>query len=1442
MRIKIFGLGRIILSAALFWNISQNAVAADMSALNFNGDLIGKVIPDGSVINFNNELVGHITADGFVLNEDNSLAGGIVPQGIAISYNNSILGKVNNDGSVTSINDNLVGKVLPNGLVVNDNYDVLGAVVSPGLVYNDAGNIVGRVSGDGRFYNLAGENSGFVTAAGYAYGYAGNERKIFLAGRLISSKMIVSPQGKFLGSIAPDGKVIDLKKNVIGNIHANGFAYSPDNQVIGHVVEGGYAFALDGSYMGVVSYNGEVINNGTVVALAVSGNRVINKEGGIIGFTISMSATANTLDGKYLGRITADGKIVRGRNQVGKIGASGHIIDDKGTVIGTVNATGPIFDYLGQLRANASVGGKVVSLEGVDLGIMKSDEAFDGNGKRIGKILSERLNFNNSNDFIGISGVNSVLEVGGKTYRISPYGYVFDETGNVNGRNFSFGDIYSPEGTALSYTSGNGKTENGSLNEIARLTGSGIFLDKNDKPLGKIIEDKYITDFSGESLGTVNSTNLVVNGQNKAFAKVLPDGSVVSLSGRISRNYGRAGSAPVSISINGDYLGTNLISGQVVNGNETVGKISSNGYVLDNMGALYGTALSMGAVVSPECRFLGVVSDSGEARTSKDAYLGMVLANGQVVNETEQVVGHVVHPRTVIGESGTPVGVLSPLGTALNYKNQNLGCLDINGKVRNAQEEIIGQIIPHMSVMGFDDKIIGYTDFYGNVADSSGIQTAVIDLDGSIKAKDGRNIGVPFKYTVAFDRNNVYLGRVKADGSVVSDGGETLGQVRYNGEVTTKNGGNGYALYDLYVYDNDGKTIGYIAKNGRVYSVMGEIVGTVYQGFVLDKRQNLIGRGARGYEILDAQKQVIGHLKLDGSVVNIKNVEIGKLQPDGRVMDAGGRVIAVAEKLQYYQKPVEPETENGTEPAVESKGEETENKTSAEDAREQNKTDKTAESGDAQSGISTEEENIPELTEEEKEAADTKINHKVIGIAVTPGGRYIGDVYSNNKVIDETGTVVGNMGENGEITDKEGNTVGSLQEQKSEDTKNVNARWWQQIASGATVNPWDYRNEVTNVGPGGGIGPGGRYNPKRAAILSQLQEERRRTMTAAKVMPGYNAASYTGWQDDWGINRAVSTLRVNMDNMITADKPIPAVLARSLISLGEAPVTAIVERNVYGDSGRNVIIPAGSRVIGGLQTVDVESRFDNSSGGVKLEISWSRIIRPDGIAFLLDAGRTQTGDAQGRGGGALGYVDEQLVKKYTLPIVGTMVSSAITYMMAADEDSTGEVETSKQQAATDARQEFMDKMDQILQEIIDSKSQIQPVTYVPAGTRIIIYPMTDLWLRSTKDIEKNVETARPGGGDGGLVNEVYPDDGGTRSTSQVEGNNANNSQKVILGNQAQTNNNNGGDGLVNENPQNNPNAPQPRKNIGAIPPPAADGSVAEAPESEEEISGDIELF
>ena len=39
------------------------AQAQEITAVDFNGDLIGKVIPDGKVVSFDNQLIGNVTAD-----------------------------------------------------------------------------------------------------------------------------------------------------------------------------------------------------------------------------------------------------------------------------------------------------------------------------------------------------------------------------------------------------------------------------------------------------------------------------------------------------------------------------------------------------------------------------------------------------------------------------------------------------------------------------------------------------------------------------------------------------------------------------------------------------------------------------------------------------------------------------------------------------------------------------------------------------------------------------------------------------------------------------------------------------------------------------------------------------------------------------------------------------------------------------------------------------------------------------------------------------------------------------------------------------------------------------------------------------------------------------------------------------------------------------------
>lgn len=1383
LHIKNLKINQLILVLWMAFFFCSNAKAADISALDFNGGLIGKVIPDGSVINFENELIGNITADGFVLNDKKELIGGIIPQGIAVSVNNSILGKVNNDGSVTGVNDSLIGKVLPTGLIVNNNFDVIGAVVSPGLAYNDKGEIIGRVSGDGKFYNLSGEATGFVSASGYVYVTANADRKITLAGKLIPSKMIVSSLGKFLGSIGPDGKVIDLKKNVIGAIRANGFAYNADGEAVGHTVESGYAFNFDGSYLGVVSYNGEVIDKGEVVAVTTFDNRVVNKDGSVIGFSINIAATVNDLNGKFLGYVLPGGSVVKGRTVVGKIGASGNVINTKGQIIGLINSRGPIYDYLGELSANAAVNGAVMSLDGIEIGYMQKDRAFDRKQKEIGLQPGILLNFDNSNSFIGMNGIGSVLNHNKKDYKISPYGYIFDETNELLGRNYKFSEVYAPDGKVLANITSTGRLDrNSSAPQTAKLTSSGLAIDANNNLLGKTMAGMYVTDFMGESIGSLNPSNLVVDLKNEISAKVLPDGNVVSLNQKPLANRARMGNATVSISINGDYLGANMYDGNVKNTNEIIGRVSSNQFVVDNMGGIYGKALAFGAVVDSSCKFLGVVSETGEARTSKGAYLGMVLANNQVVNEAEEVIGYVVNPRAINNQTGEVIGTQTPLGTVLNYKNQNLGCQDIHQKIRNAQNEIIGSIIPNTTVMDFNNNIIGATDFTGNIIDLSGANIGYVGTDGSAYSKTGESIGVLFEYNVAFDDKNIYLGRVNSEGKIISDTKEIIGTVKYDGSVETKDNKKGYALYDLYVYDNEGKTAGYIAQNGRVYSIMGDMKGVSYQGFVLDKKQNLIARGNRDYNILNDKHEIIGYLELDGRVINAKNIEVGKLSENGEILDANGTVIAKANPLQYYRK-IQKEETSGREEQL-------------------------------QTGISS-----PEETEEQN------VSGKTVGISITPGentpkGRDSSDGNTPKgdtpiEQSDETQSSVINK----TPVDAAGNEIGAEnttpQEQPDrKKTGNSSSEWGKTVGRGITISPYIPGDEPTNVGPGGGIGPGGRYNPRRAAILQQLQNNRRRSLSGKVISNSADTAAYTGWQDDWGLNRSVSTLRVDMSNMITADKPIPAVLARSLISLGEAPVTAIVERNIYGDAGRNIIIPAGSRIIGGLQEADETSRFDGTSGGVKMEITWDRIIRPDGIAFrILSA---QTGDAQGRGGGALGYVDEQLVKKYTLPIFGTMATSAIAYMMATNEDATGEVENSKQQAASDARSNFLEKMDEILDQILASKSQIQAVTFVPAGTRIIIYPMTDLWLRTTKDIENNVAGLRDD-----RVKDVLIDE------SNVE--EGNSGQKNIQGNNNNANNN----APANNNQQQGGGV--------AIPPPAADGSGISVPTEEDEEDGEIDI-
>lgn len=1539
--------------------LARIALAQEITAIDFNGDLIGKVIPDGNVVSFDNRLIGNVTADSLIVNFDGDLIGGVIPQGIAIGNDTSLLGKVSNDGTVRLPSGKVIGKVLPNGLVVNDYYDILGAVLFPGLIYDDQGKTVGRLTGDGLYTNLKGQPVGFITPDGYAYRKVGSD--FILDGKLISSKMVVSLSGNFLGSIVPGGEVSDFEGKVIGHIKANGFAYDEKNVIIGHLVRSSYAFDLFGRYLGLVTYNGEVINKEKLIGKIRADGKIINDKDSVIGFAIDIAATASDLNGRYLGRIMPSGRIARAKELTAQIGPRGDIINDSGKIQGQIIQGGPVFDYRASLIAHALSNTQVIALSGNPIGRIINNQAFNLQGRIIGATQDPQLVINANNSVAGVTGINSKISNGEVSKLVSPYGIAFSHDGSFGGQSVDFAPIYNQIGAHIAGISLNGEVLSQGTTSLGRLTQSGLVIDERNLILGKTIMDTYAVNPDGGIFGEMAQNNLIIDKSKAIVAKVTPDNAVIKTDKENSTDLmpklGTAFDKVIVIDFDGSHIGYVDISALVRNFDGTViGRVTDNSYVLDNNNILSGFAVSAGIVINSKCETKGVITPKGDVRNFKDIYIGRVLTNKQVIDETGNVIGYAVTSGAAVNYNGNIVATLSGNGQMLNYANEVLGCIDAKGQIKNKNGAIIAKPVEYFSVIDFKDTIIGRTTIDGTVIGENSQVLGTMQPDGNVNSRTGSPLGNLFKYTIAFDNDNRYLGRVLENGHIQNDKSEDVGTVAFDGSAQKNSQKIGYALYDFYAYDNDFNTVGLIGKDGVVKSFTNKTLGNLKRGFVVGSDNTVIARGNRDFYIRDSSNLVLGELNLNGDVKSSEGETVGKLANAGEITDKNGSVIATAKPLQYYSRistmavaqqdiaigadgrilgrvnesgqivdatgkivgqqdskgnilddnnkvvgrVINPnnvldkqgniigkKTADGRVISKEglelgkidasgfmknSSGEvvgfvaDTNNVVNQEGAivgrlqPDNNVVSPTGEvigSKDANNNIVDKSGAIVGILDDNNAVRDetgkiiahvqpdnkvVDFSGKIIGFKDSAGrimnnlGQLLGKVFSDGRVYDENGKLIGFVNPDGSVVDENGKTVGKLNEDGSVTDANNNiiggigSDWYEKIEINRPKRPSGeptiitgadeqnkYRKSLNialtpdgnylgdimddgsvvdksgnvlgqktpdglvidrdgtligieevkktaggdifvpagtfgqgsaygtgvgtgdNLGPGGGYGPGERYDPQRNAALAVAQGERRQNMQVGKISTEVRKEAFDGMQKDWGeqgIAKSISSWRVNMSEMILADKPIPAVLARSIDSNNPTPVTAIVERNVYAEEGRNIIIPAGSRIIGELGGLSPTS--ESSSEAAKVQISWQRLIRPDGSIFVFDG---LTADAQGRGG-ALGYLDKQLFKRYSMPVLTSVLTNGMAYMMAPAEDSEGENESPRQEAANDARQNFLDQMNQLFEKILEDKADITPMAYVPAGTRIIIFPKVDLWIRSFENDKDETYASR----------------------------------------------------------------------------------------------------
>lgn len=257
--------------------------------------------------------------------------------------------------------------------------------------------------------------------------------------------------------------------------------------------------------------------------------------------------------------------------------------------------------------------------------------------------------------------------------------------------------------------------------------------------------------------------------------------------------------------------------------------------------------------------------------------------------------------------------------------------------------------------------------------------------------------------------------------------------------------------------------------------------------------------------------------------------------------------------------------------------------------------------------------------------------------------------------------------------------------------------------------------------------------PQPASGMSAMQMAREAYL-AGRRAGGTNVATfggslqaaarspYTSW-DNLGVRSTKSSSPTDMSRVITPDKPMTAVLTYQIDTRQTVTAVATVDRDVYGSSGRTVVMPRGSKIIGRV------------GGGAtdRVGIAWNQIIRPDGVRFVFQG---ESGDAMGRGG-VPGRINNRYLQRYGFSLLPTLASAGLTAALGGQSSTaagtTGTVQTMDARAV--AAQILQQPLNTIANDIY-SRNQSMPVQItIPAGTRITVWSVGDLRLKPAGEDE-----------------------------------------------------------------------------------------------------------
>ena len=139
-------------------------------------------------------------------------------------------------------------------------------------------------------------------------------------------------KGNILGKVDKDGNIVDKDGNIIGKAGAERrLALDKDGKVIGYVDENGRVIDENGNVLGMVDKDGNIIGvNGDIIgSVGEAKNLAYDKDGNIIGY-VGENGEVRDFAGNTLGYVDDNGNILNNTGEIiGSVGKNGKLAYDK---------------------------------------------------------------------------------------------------------------------------------------------------------------------------------------------------------------------------------------------------------------------------------------------------------------------------------------------------------------------------------------------------------------------------------------------------------------------------------------------------------------------------------------------------------------------------------------------------------------------------------------------------------------------------------------------------------------------------------------------------------------------------------------------------------------------------------------------------------------------------------------------------------------------------------------------------------------------------------------------------------------------------------------------------------------------------------------------------------------------------------------------------------